>query len=157
MTWAKTMAGRERYHAEPRPCAGAKRGRLFAVTSVRSLLLAGAGGFIGTACRYLLGGWVHAAVPFATFPYGTLAVNVSGCFLIGLFGGLVEARQVLGPDARVFLLIGVLGGFTTFSSFAYETLALARDGETLRGLANVAVQVVCGLGAAWLGFTVAAR
>ncbi|HEX9668591.1 MAG TPA: fluoride efflux transporter CrcB [Thermoanaerobaculia bacterium] len=121
--------------------------------NARSVLLVGVGGFLGSVCRYLLGGWVHGAIPFASFPYGTLLVNVSGCFLIGVLGGLTDARQVLGPDGRLFVLLGVLGGFTTFSSFAYETLALARDADYLRAFANVAAQVLLGLGAAWLGLT----
>ncbi len=119
---------------------------------LRPILLAGLGGFIGSAGRYLIGGWVHGLMPLGTFPLGTLVVNVSGCFLIGLLGGLAEVRQVFGPDLRVFLLIGVLGGFTTFSSFAYETLALSRDAEMLRALLNIAAQVFLGLGVAWLGY-----
>ncbi len=121
---------------------------------LRPVLLAGLGGFLGSAGRYLLGGWVHRAVPFTTFPLGTLVVNASGCLLIGLLAGLADSRQLLGPEARVFLFIGVLGGFTTFSSFAYETLALARDGEMARALLNVAAQVTLGLAAAWLGYTI---
>lgn len=120
--------------------------------ALRPILLAGLGGFIGSAGRYLIGGWVHGLMPLGTFPLGTLVVNVSGCFLIGLLGGLAEVRQVFGPDLRVFLLIGVLGGFTTFSSFAYETLALSRDAEMLRALLNIAAQVFLGLGVAWLGY-----
>ncbi|MDH4259909.1 MAG: fluoride efflux transporter CrcB [Gammaproteobacteria bacterium] len=120
--------------------------------ALRPILLSGLGGFIGSAGRYLIGGWVHGLMPLGTFPLGTLVVNVSGCFLIGLLGGLAEVRQVFGPDLRVFLLIGVLGGFTTFSSFAYETLALSRDAEMLRALLNIAAQVFLGLGVAWLGY-----
>lgn len=120
--------------------------------ALRPILLSGLGGFIGSAGRYLIGGWVHGLMPLTTFPVGTLVVNVSGCFLIGLLGGLVESRQMFGPDLRVFLLIGVLGGFTTFSSFAYETLALARDAEFARALLNIAAQLLLGLGAAWFGF-----
>jgi CrcB protein len=119
--------------------------------TLRPILLAGFGGFIGSAGRYLIGGWAHRLMPFTTFPVGTLFVNVCGCFLIGLLGGLIEARQMFGPDLRVFLLIGVLGGFTTFSSFAYETLALTRDAEFARALFNIAAQMILGLGAAWLG------
>ena len=121
--------------------------------ALRPLLLSGLGGFIGSAGRYLIGGWVHGLMPLTTFPVGTLVVNVSGCFLIGLLGGLVESRQMFGPDLRVFLFIGVLGGFTTFSSFACETLALTRDAEFARALLNAGLQVTLGLAAAWLGLT----
>jgi CrcB protein len=120
--------------------------------ALRPILFAGLGGFIGSAGRYLIGGWVHRLVPLTTLPIGTLFVNASGCFLIGLLGGLIEVRQMFGPDLRVFLLIGVLGGFTTFSSFAYETLALTRDAEFARAFFNIAAQMILGLGAAWLGY-----
>jgi len=120
--------------------------------ALRPILFAGLGGFIGSAGRYLIGGWLHGLAPVTTFPIGTLVVNVSGCLAIGLLGGLIEVRQLFGPDLRVFLLIGVLGGFTTFSSFAYETLALTRDAEFARALLNIAAQVMLGLGAAWLGY-----
>jgi CrcB protein len=118
---------------------------------MRAVLLVGAGGFLGSVCRYLLGGWVHRTWPFVSFPIGTLAINAAGCFLIGWLAGLAEGRLFLGPETRLFLLIGVLGGFTTFSSFAYETLALARDAELGRALANIALQVILSLAAAWLG------
>jgi CrcB protein len=118
---------------------------------MKLVLLAGAGGFLGSVARYLVGGWVHRLAPFSAFPWGTLAVNTVGCFTIGVLGSLIDGRQLFGPAARVFLLIGVLGGFTTFSSFGYETLALARDAELGRALANVTAQVALGLGAAWLG------
>ena len=116
------------------------------------LLLVGAGGFIGSVLRFALGGGVHRWLPMSTFPYGTLVVNVLGCLAVGALTGLADARQALNASQRVFLLIGVLGGFTTFSTFAYETLALAQDSDVPRALANVALQVVLGLGAAWLGW-----
>jgi CrcB protein len=116
------------------------------------VLLVGTGGFLGSIGRYLVGGWVHSLVPFSTFPFGTLVVNALGCFAIGLLGGLADSRQLLGADLRLFLLIGVLGGFTTFSSFAYETLALTRDAEAGRALMNVAAQIVVGLAACWAGY-----
>jgi len=118
---------------------------------VRSLLLVGSGGFLGAVGRYALGGFVHRALPAVAFPIGTLAVNVLGCLAIGALGGLADARQILGPGTRLFLLIGVLGGFTTFSSFSYETLALARDGEFLRSGINVLASVTFCLLAVWLG------
>ena len=119
--------------------------------SLRSAILVGLGGFVGSIVRYFVGGWVHRSLSLSTFPVGTLVVNVSGCFLIGLLGGAVAARQAFGPDARLFLMIGVLGGYTTFSSFAYETLSLVRDAELARAGANVVLQIVLGLAAAWGG------
>lgn len=120
------------------------------------LLWVGAGGFIGSSLRFLVSGWVYRALPAAAFPWGTLAVNVLGCFLIGLANGLAESRGLLGPGVRLFLMIGLLGGFTTFSTFAFETVALGRDAETGRALANIGLQVGLGLIGVWAG-SVAAR
>lgn len=125
------------------------------MTDLRAVLLVGCGGFVGSASRYLLSGWVHRLAPYSTFPWGTLVVNVAGCFLIGIFSALADSRQLWSPEMRVFAMIGVLGGFTTFSSFAYETAALARDPDLWRALANVGLQVVLGLLAAWLGYALA--
>ena len=91
-------------------------------------------------------------LPFAALPYGTCAVNIIGCL-----AGLTDFRQLLGPSQRVFLMIGVLGGFTTFSTFAYETFELAQYRELARAFANVAAQVVVGFGAAALGYVGAIR
>jgi len=103
----------------------------------------------------MISGWVHRLPGTSSFPYGTLVVNVVGCLLLGFLGGWAENRQVLTPPTRLFLMIGVLGGFTTFSTFAYETLAFAHGADVGRALANIGLQVVLGLGAAWLGFSVA--
>lgn len=119
------------------------------------VLLVGSGGFIGSSLRYLVGGLVHRFARDATFPWGTAVVNVVGCLLIGLLAGLAEDRGVLGPDGRAFLLIGLLGGFTTFSSFGFETLQLLRDGQSVTATANVAGQLLLGLGAVWAGFALA--
>lgn len=116
-----------------------------------ALLLVGLGGALGAALRYLVGGAVQRLDPTGSFPFGTLAVNVLGCLAIGLTAGLVEMRHGLGPAVRLFLLVGLLGGFTTFSSFAWETLELARGAALPAAFANVALQVVLGLGAAWTG------
>lgn len=119
-----------------------------------NVLLVAIGGAIGAVSRYGLGGLVHRyASPH--FPYGTFAVNVLGCLVFGLLAGLSEQRFVLGPQARAFLLIGILGGFTTFSSFTFESFQLLRDGELARGFANIAGQVVIGLAALWTGFVLA--
>ena len=114
------------------------------------------GGALGSVARYALSGiavrWLGAA-----FPYGTLFVNVMGSFAIGLLAALVAAdgRPSLGADARAFLLVGVLGGFTTFSSFSLETLNLARSGALAPALLNVAGSVVLCLAAVSLGFATA--
>lgn len=116
-----------------------------------NILLVGTGGFIGSVCRYLLGGAVQRMLHTLRFPYGTLAVNVIGCFLIGFVYGLGNSKQFFSTEARLFLATGFLGGFTTFSSFGYETFALATDVHITAALGNVALQVIIGLTAVWLG------
>jgi CrcB protein len=121
-------------------------------SAVLQALLVGSGGFAGAVFRYALGGAVHRFLPLATFPYGTLAVNLVGCLLIGALSGLAETRQLFAPELRTFALIGLLGGFTTFSTFGYETVAMARDGEHLRAATNVGLHVVFGLALVWLAY-----
>jgi CrcB protein len=115
------------------------------------IVVIGLGGAIGAIARYLLGGAVHRLTP-GFFPYGTFVVNVVGCVMFGLIIGLAESRLTLGPAGRAFLLIGVLGGFTTFSSFTYESFELLRDGQVIQAAGNVAGQVVLGFMALWAGF-----
>ena len=122
---------------------------------MKSVLLVGIGGFIGSASRYLVSSWVQRVVSDPWLPYGTLVVNVVGCLLIGLLSGLAETRQVLSPETRLIILVGVLGGFTTFSTFAFETLSLARDNQFPAALGNVGVHVIIGLVAVWIGHSVA--
>lgn len=121
---------------------------------MRTVLAIGAGGFVGALARYA----VHVAMlrTFGpTFPLGTLAVNVTGSFALGLLFGLSEMHTI-APAARLGLGVGVLGAYTTFSTFAIDTLALgARDGGSLLALGNVAVNVVLSVGAAALGIQVA--
>ncbi len=114
-------------------------------------LLVGAGGFLGSILRYLLGGLVQSAVAGSTFPYGTLFVNVTGCFAIGLVSQLVETQGLLGPNGRAFLVVGVFGGYTTFSAFGNETVNLIRDGQRAAAGLNVGGQLVLALAAVWLG------
>ena len=123
-------------------------------TAMLNILFVGVGGFFGSIGRYLLSGAVYQLFPNLHFPIGTTVVNVSGCFLIGFITALVEVRNLLSPEVRVFLLIGMLGGFTTFSTFGYETIALLRDGAFFSGLANVLIQVVFGISAVWLSYNV---
>jgi fluoride exporter len=115
------------------------------------VLLVALGGALGSVARYLLDGAVYRVLP-ATFPYGTFVVNMTGCLVFGLLIGVAEDRLVVGSQARAFLLIGVLGGFTTFSSFTFETFKLARDAEWLLALTNAAGQTILGLVVLWAGF-----
>jgi CrcB protein len=115
------------------------------------VLLVGAGGFLGSALRYLVGGAIYRARSGTLFPLDTLIINVTGCLAIGLLAGLAESRGVFSGATRAFLMIGVLGGFTTFSTFGYETFQLARDGQSATALLSVALQVTLGLAAVWTG------
>ena len=126
---------------------------------MRNLLLVGAGGFVGAVARYLLIGWISRRTgPGAfgvagLFPWGTVAVNVLGCFAIGLLSGLAEHRGLLTAELRLFLVIGLLGGFTTYSPFGYESLALLEGGAggLGRALLYVGLHLVMGLAAVWAG------
>ena len=123
-------------------------------TTLWHVALVGLGGSVGAVLRFALSGLVHRLMPFVTLPVGTLFVNVVGCLPIGFLGGLVETRQVFGPQSRLFLFIGVLGSFTTFSTFAYETLALTQQADFFRASFNVLIQIVLCLACVWGGFAV---
>lgn len=101
------------------------------------------GGIAGTFARYFLSGAVYQVFG-ANFPYGTLAVNLIGCFLIGFLAALSEEKFLLDSNARILLMVGFCGAFTTFSTFMLETANLIKEGETLRALANVTASVVIG-------------
>jgi fluoride exporter len=121
------------------------------VLDLYRLFLVGAGGFLGSALRYIVSGYVQQSSGSVQFPYGTLAVNVIGCFVIGALSALAENRGVFTIEARLFVFVGILGGFTTFSTFSNETMNFLREGENLRALVNVTAQLILGLGAVWLG------
>jgi CrcB protein len=114
------------------------------------LVLVLAGGGLGSAARYLVGIWA-AERWGSSFPWGTLTVNLLGCFLIGLLATLADDVRSIGPDARVFLVVGVLGGFTTFSSFSLDALRLGERDELLRAVVYVGASVGAGLVAATVG------
>ena len=101
------------------------------------------GGIAGTLARYFLEGIVYQAFG-SGFPYGTLAVNLVGCFLIGFFVTLAEEKFLLGPNMRLLLMVGFCGAFTTFSTFILETANLVKDGESLRAFINIAASVLIG-------------
>lgn len=119
-----------------------------------NLFLAGAGGFIGASLRYLLNSLVYSLVDYPNFPYGTFIINVSGCLLIGFLSGLAETREVFTPELRIFIFIGILGGYTTFSSFGYETFNLLREQQFLFASINVFGQFLLGLFAVWGGYSI---
>jgi fluoride exporter len=120
-----------------------------------NILLVGIGGAFGSISRYLLATWSQSVSKSIDFPYGTLTVNLIGCFVIGFLSQLAEARGVFTSESRAMVFIGVLGGFTTFSSFGNDTINLFRDGESLNALVNVGANVIFGLMLVWLGRTVA--
>lgn len=119
------------------------------------IFLVGLGGFVGSVARYIASGYVQEWSMSIAFPYGTLAVNVIGCFVIGFLSHLADSRGIFTVETRVFVFVGILGGFTTFSTFGNETMNLWRDGESSYVLANVLGHVILGLGAVWLGRVVA--
>ena len=114
------------------------------------------GAAIGGAARYALSsviGWRFSG----RLPLGTMIVNVSGCFLIGILATLLAERLDVHPNWRLFLVVGVLGGYTTFSSFAWETYESARGGNALYGLVNIVLSVVAGYSAVWFGALLARK
>jgi fluoride exporter len=118
-----------------------------------TLLLVAIGGALGSMARYSLVGLAARLMP-PDFPFGTFLVNVSGSLIFGLIVGVGEARGMLTSEARAFVLVGVLGGFTTFSSYSYDTFALVRDGAWTSVLLNSLGQVILGLGALAAGHAI---
>lgn len=119
---------------------------------LRNLLLVAAGGAVGSASRYAVGQIVQTIGWMNTFPLGTLVVNIAGCFLIGIATGLSESSGIVTPATRLFVVTGVLGGFTTFSAFGNETVLLARTGNFSLAFINVLLSILAGLGAVLAGF-----
>ena len=115
------------------------------------LLMAGLGGAAGSMARYLVTGLAHRLLD-TRFPIGTLAVNAIGCLVIGVLMSLIEDRQLLAPETRVLLMVGLLGGFTTFSAFGYETIQMLRHGDLRFAALNIAANVALGLGAVVAGW-----
>lgn len=114
-------------------------------------LLIGLGGLIGTILRYWLSS-LFARQYGETFPWGTMAVNLIGCFLAGVVFYVTEERMMLDPTARAVILIGLLGGFTTFSAYGLQTFVLLRDGQFGLAVLNVTAANLVGLLLVWAGY-----
>jgi fluoride exporter len=113
-------------------------------------------GAIGTLARYGLQGLVQVRTG-GTFPYGTLLINLTGCFLLGLIGQFTMNRLVISPDWRIAIAVGFFGGYTTFSSFGWETAKMLEDGEWLRAATYVGASVIVGTLLSVVGINVANR
>ena len=120
-----------------------------------NIFLVAIGGALGSVARYLTSTWVQTSSKNINFPFGTLTVNLLGCLVIGILAQLAESRGVINSEYRAFLFVGILGGFTTFSSFGNETISLARAGEMWNAMANIGANVILGLFAVWMGRTAA--
>ena len=118
---------------------------------MHSILMVGAGGFIGAVLRYIMSGFVQNWTQSVTFPYGTLAVNITGCFLMGVFSHLIEVQAGMTAEMRLFLMVGLLGSFTTYSTFSHETLNLLQDHGLSLALINMGTHILLGLSAVLLG------
>jgi fluoride exporter len=112
------------------------------------------GGAFGSLLRYVLQGWGQA-VTNGTFPLGTLLVNVLGCFAIGFLNYLFTGPWPIRAEYRIGVLVGVLGGFTTFSAFGWETFSMANDGQGLRAMLNLLLSITLGFLAVWVGYRLA--
>jgi fluoride exporter len=120
------------------------------------ILMVAAGGATGAVLRYLIGGWCQKLMN-SPFPIGTLAINVTGCFLIGFLATVFSRYILIRDEYRIAILIGVLGGFTTFSTFGWETFSLINDGQKWHAAANLLLSNVVGLGGVWIGYRLAEK
>ena len=121
------------------------------------VLLVGLGGFMGAVLRYVVGGIVQSFVKDGVFPAGTLIVNLLGCFIIGLLAQFAETRDWLTPQSGSFIFVGLLGAFTTFSTFSNDSMNFFRQGDSLSGVFYVGVHVLLGLAFVWGGRSLAAQ
>ena len=121
---------------------------------IKNIIFVGLGGFAGSIARYLLSR-LNNHLDWMSIPFGTLLVNVAGSFLIGILVGISEKSPLLTVELRMLLMVGLCGGFTTFSTFSNETLSLITDGNHLAALANIGLQLSLCLGAVWAGHVLA--
>ena len=118
---------------------------------IKQAIIVALGGALGSVARYKLGGFVLHHTQASSFPFSTFCVNLAGCFAIGVLAALVEHHDLFSSEGRLFLFTGLLGGFTTFSAFGYETAFLLRRGMAGVSLAYVMLSVACGVAGVLLG------
>jgi CrcB protein len=121
---------------------------------LNNILIIGIGGFVGAVLRYLLGGTVQNLTRGSSFPWGTLIVNILGCFLFGMLSGFLGTRAQPNHSLNSLIFVGFLGAFTTFSTFSNDTLQLMNSGSGMLGWVNMAVSLIAGIGALLLGRTI---
>jgi CrcB protein len=117
---------------------------------LKTILIVGTGGFLGSVARYLTQ-IIAERYLHSSFPWGTLAANIAGCFIIGLVYALSERGNMLSPEWRIFMTVGFCGGFTTFSAFAYNNLSMLSENNYMQLLFNVGLNIFLGIGAVYLG------
>lgn len=120
---------------------------------IRNVLLIGLGGFAGSIARYFVSK-LNLSIDFLSIPVGTLIVNVAGCLVLGLLTGIAQRSTVLTTEWRMFLMVGLCGGFTTFSTFAGENLALLHNGQYASLLAYTGLSIFLGFAAVYLGYAI---
>ena len=120
---------------------------------IKNFLLVGLGGGVGSMARYLCQKWFNENYPHP-FPWGTFAVNLVGCFLIGIIYAASEKTSVLSPQIRLLLITGFCGGFTTFSTFAFENMTLLRSGDAIYFLIYTIASIVIGIGGVFIGMAI---
>lgn len=118
---------------------------------IKHILLIGSGGFIGSVARYYVSR-INLLPAFLSIPVGTLIVNISGSLIIGLLMGISERSAILTTEARLFLMVGLCGGYTTFSSFTMENLSLLHNGQIFQLLLYTALSILLGFLAVWIGY-----
>ncbi len=120
---------------------------------IQNIIVVGIGGFIGSVLRYLTSVFINDNIK-SLLPVGTLSVNIIGCFAIGALWGYVDTLETFDNSLRLFLFIGLLGGFTTFSSFGYETVIMLKQGHIFSSFLNISIHLIAGLGAVMLGYKI---